>query len=305
MKQLIANFLGKLGKFNINPQGRRIEIISWFVILLSGLLFLLFTWISHRNETENPYKTRDTLVSALPTITPSKWWINSATRSPATPAGMGTSVNPMDMSAGNCHSAYSAPLQPQTFAYISLTPPLPNRIRAGAGETNAYLGQIQPGKGVKILDGPLCSDSSFWWLIESTESQLRGWTVIGSGSQQWVIPCPDPTIPCEKLPTLPEITPTAIFPEAEENIREECNSYKFAVGAFAQVAEDNLLVIRSEPYTGIVVGRAEPMSTLKILDGPICAGNAIWWKVNLVTLDLTGWVTEANLEPCGKASHCS
>lgn len=301
MKQLIANFLGNLGKFNIDLRSRRIKIISWFVILLFGLLFLLFTWIPHRNETENPYKTRDTPVSALPTITPSKWWIRAATRSPATPPGISINKNPSDGSGYSCQPRYSALLQPQTYAYISLTPALPNRIRARAGEANAYLGQIQPGKGVKIIEGPICADSSFWWLVESTESQLRGWTIMGSNTQQWLLPCPDPKIPCEKLPVTPKITPTVVL----TSINSRCSSKKFTVGTFAQVAEDTLLVVRSEPYTGIVIGRAEPMSTLKILDGPACAGSAIWWKVNLVTLDLTGWATEANLEPCGKESDCS
>jgi hypothetical protein len=91
----------------------------------------------------------------------------------------------------------------------------------------------------------------------------------------------------------------------KENIKDGCNSYEFAIGASAQVAEDNLLVVRSEPYTGSVIGHAGPLSKAKIVDGPTCVGNTVWWKVNLATHDLTGWAAEANLRACAKENDCT
>ena len=67
-------------------------------------------------------------------------------------------TDPVGMLASDCPSSFSSPLQPGMYAYISLTPPLPNRVRSGAGKANSYLGQIEPGGGVRVLDGPLCAD---------------------------------------------------------------------------------------------------------------------------------------------------
>jgi len=74
------------------------------------------------------------------------------------------------------------------YAYVSPVPSLPNRVRTGAGRTNSYLGQILPGVGLKVLGGPLRSDGITWWLVESKELRLRGWTpvllAIRSGPRQ-------------------------------------------------------------------------------------------------------------------------
>ena len=77
-----------------------------------------------------------------------------------------------------------------------------------------------------------------------------------------------------------------------------CKSDKLAVGILAQVEQDSLLVIRSEANTGDVVGRAGPLSVVNIVDGPACADGAVWWKVNIVALNLSGWATEINLYAC-------
>ena len=199
----------------------------------------------------------------------------------------------------------SSPLQPGINAYISLNPPLPNRVRAGAGKTNAYLGQIQPGAGVKIIDGPLCVDGFSWWLVETVESDLRGWTVGGSESEQWVLPCPNPTVVCKMLPTIRQTTPTAAHSSTQGNNDSICTPNRIFIGMPAQVQEDNLLVIRSEPYIGSVIGYAGPMSAVTIVDGPTCAGGVVWWEVNAPSLNLTGWAIEANLRPCTKEDDCT
>ena len=74
---------------------------------------------------------------------------------------------------------------------------------------------------------------------------------------------------------------------------------------FAQVRQDSLLVVRSEPYTGEVNGHAGPMSIVEVIDGPSCAGSAVWWKVDVFDSDLIGWVTENELDACPKDSECN
>ena len=209
------------------------------------------------------------------------------------------------MSTSDCPSSFSSPLQSGIYAYISLTPPLPNRIRSGAGKANSYLGQIKPGGGVRVLEGPLCADGFSWWLVASTQGGLRGWTAEGRESEQWVIPSPDQTVACSRKPApmslLAASTPSSKFKDKDS----KCKSDKLTVGILAQVEQGSLLVIRSEPNTGDVVGRAGPLSVVNIVDGPDCAGDAMWWKVDIAALNLSGWATENNLYPCSKEDGCN
>jgi len=185
-------------------------------------------------------------------------------------------------------------------------PPLPNRIRSGAGKANSYLGQIEPGNGVKVLDGLLCADGFSWWLVESTQGGLRGWTAEGKGSEQWIVPCPDQTMACNKKPAPTPSSPTASTSSPKDKDKDnKCKSDKLAVGIFAQVKQDSLLVIRSEPNTDDVVGRAGPLSVVNIVDGPACVGSAIWFKMKIPALDILGWATENNLYACSKEDSCS
>lgn len=244
-------------------------------------------------------------VSPTPTSTSTKWWIKAVPTTSPAPSHTTVPTDPAGISAGGCPSSNTSPLRSGIYAYISLTPPLPNRIRSGAGKANSYLGQIEPGGGVRVLEGPLCADGFSWWLVESTQGGLRGWTAEGKGLEQWVIPCPDQTVACNKKPVPTPSSPTASpSPSKDKNKDNKCKSDKLAAGILAQVEQDTLLVIRSEPNTGYVVGRAGPLSVVNIVDGPSCTGGAIWFKVNVATQNLTGWVTEINLYACSKEDGC-
>jgi hypothetical protein len=96
-------------------------------------------------------------------------------------------------------------------------------------------------------------------------------------------------------------TPSSKFKDKDS----KCKSDKLTVGILAQVEQGSLLVIRSEPNTGDVVGRAGPLSVVNIVDGPDCAGDAMWWKVDIAALNLSGWATENNLYPCSKEDGCN
>lgn len=308
MKHLLANFLGNPTRYLEDPRNQRILAISGFVVLFSCLLFLLFGSASRRGETVSAEGMTATPLSTTPTITPTRWWIKVTTTSSPAPSSIAGPTDPTEMLSGDCPSSFSSPLQSGIYAYISLTPPLPNRIRSGAGKLYSYLGQIEPGGGVRVIDGPLCADGFSWWLVESTQGTLRGWTAEGKGPEQWVIPCPDQTVACNKK-LVPTPSPLASYQqpskEGDKQIDNKCKSDRLAVGILAQVEQDGLLVIRSEPNTGDVVGRAGPLSVVKIVDGPSCVGVAIWWKVNIVTLNLFGWATENNLYACSKEDRCN
>ena len=270
------------------------------------LLVLLVRGTSRRSEAAtNHSDVAAKSVSMTPTITPTKWWIKiSATPSPI-PSGPTRSATPARSPASDCPVQFSSPLKAETYAYISLSPALPNRVRAGAGLSNTYLGQIEAGNGLKVIDGPICADGYSWWLVESLQGDLRGWTVEGKRSEQWVLPCSNRSVSCRQTAMSTTSIVASNQRDNEDKSENNCKSNKLAAGMFAQVGQDSLLVIRSEPDTGGVRGHAGPMSIVKVIDGPICAGGAVWWKLNVFDLDLVGWATENNLYACPKDSECN
>lgn len=269
------------------------------VILSSCMLFLSFGRVTPDSEASSTANTAIPASTTSPTL-PTKWWIKTpAMPLPAMP------TEPITNAAEECQTRLSLPLQAGIYAYISLVPPLPNRVRAGAGRATPHLGQIQPGAGVKIIEGPVCADGLSWWLVESAEDGLRGWTVGGRESEQWIMPCPNPSVACKMTALISQGIPTAVPSSTQNNNRDACASEQFSIGVITQVEQDDLLVIRSEPYTGSVIGHAGPASSVSIINGPACAGGALWWEVNVTSLNLRGWATEANLRPCTKEDDCT
>lgn len=56
-------------------------------------------------------------------------------------------------------------------------------------------------------------------------------------------------------------------------------------------------------------GLVKPGQVMQIINGPICSGESVWWKVVVKYTELTGWVAEADseqywVEPCPVEGHC-
>jgi len=89
-----------------------------------------------------------------------------------------------------CGASLVSRLAVGKYAYVNLTPPLPNRVRGGAGKAYGVIGRIQPGQVVKVIDGPVCADGWAWWQIRSEDSGIVGWTAEGDDHDYWLVPCP-------------------------------------------------------------------------------------------------------------------
>ena len=88
-----------------------------------------------------------------------------------------------------CLNAPPTRLSVGQFAYVNPDPPLPNNLRKDAGTNQDFTGEIPPGKAMKILDGPKCSDGWVWWKVRALETELVGWTPEGDKRDYWLIPC--------------------------------------------------------------------------------------------------------------------
>lgn len=86
-----------------------------------------------------------------------------------------------------CDNARESRLYKGMKASVSTDPPLPNRVRNAAGMSSSYLGLIEPGEEVDILDGPVCSDNMVWWKVDNRKG-LIGWTSEGDLATYWLVP---------------------------------------------------------------------------------------------------------------------
>jgi hypothetical protein len=110
-------------------------------------------------------------------------------------------------------------------------------------------------------------------------------------------------VACDKKPLSTQPSPAS--KDNHKTTNNECVSEKLDVGILVRVEQGSLLVIRSEPIIGDLVGRVGPLSVVNIVDGPSCAGDTVWWRVSIDALNLSGWATENNLSACAKEDGCN
>src|SRR5690349_7371960 len=118
------------------------------MLILSGLIFLILcAFTSFARSAARPSEVivntnkPDAMSSGMTaTVTSTKWWIKlTATPSPSMLSAPTASA---ESDAHNCLKLFSPYIRTEIYAYIALTPPVPNRIREGANLSSEYLGQI-------------------------------------------------------------------------------------------------------------------------------------------------------------------
>ena len=303
MLKLLSEFLRSPGDFFQDERRQRIAIISSFSLLFVCILFTMARGAARRRNVSGDLDVPSTLMGRAPTQT--KWWVRHEPSETATSllASLQTPIVSRGKSlALNKCPTYASDFKPGSFGYISLFPPYENLVRSGAGKNYSIVGFIDVGGWVKILAEPVCTDDGYVWLnVESTVGSSN-WTAGGHKTAQWVIPCSDPNNKCNKKKPIESISATPNPNNNDDSSNPNtCVSDKLAVGLDAQVSPNDLLVVRSEPFIGSVLGHIAPLAVINIIDGPKCAGGAIWWKV---WGPQTGWAVENNLRACPKEQAC-
>jgi hypothetical protein len=308
MLKLLSEFLRSPMDFLQDERRQRILIISLFSLLFVCVLFSMVRSVAHRRNASGAPDV--TSMPMVPVPTQTKWWVrNEPSETPSsvissrqTPIG-GTETLAV---LSKCPT-YASDFKPGMFGYISLFPPYENLVRSGAGKNYSTVGFIEIGGWVKILAEPVCAADGYVWLNVESEAGSSNWTAGGHKTAQWVMPCPNPTRKCSKnKPT----GSTSVTPNPNNNSNNNddhsnpnaCLSDKLAVGLDAQVSPNDLLVVRSEPFIGSVLGRIAPLAVINIIDGPKCVGGAVWWKVWGLH---TGWAVENSLRACPKEGECN
>jgi len=306
MLKLLSEFLRSPRDFIRDEYRQRIAINSIFSLLLVCVLLSMVRITVRRINAAQDLDISPT--PAAPASIQTKWWVGhepsktppSVIPSPQTPIGTKTPALSV-----KC-PAYVSDFKPGIFGYISPFPPYENLVRPGAGKNYAPVGFIEIGGWVKILGEAICADDGYVWLNVQSAAGSSTWTAGGHKLAQWVIPCPNPNQKCSKNKSTGSISATPNpktngNSDNDSNNLKQCVSDKLALGLDAQVSPNDLLVVRSEPFTGSILGRIAPLAVINIIDGPKCAGGAVWWKVSGPQ---TGWAVENNLRACPKEGDC-
>lgn len=303
MLKLLSEFLRSPGNFFRDERRKRVLIISLFSLLVVCILFSMVRGATRRQNLGVDQDVSSTPLTPPPTQT--KWWVRhepseTPTRvmlSGQTPTGGTATLT----STSNCPE-YATYFEPGTFGYISLFPPYENLVRSGAGKNYSSVGFIEIGGWVKILAEPVCANDGYVWLNVESAAGLSHWTAGGQRTAQWVIPCPDPNRKCSKNKPTQSVSATTNPKNRDDSSNPKaCVSDTLAVGIDAQVSPNDLLIVRSAPLTGSVIGHIAPLDLINIIDGPRCADGAVWWKVLGAQ---TGWAVENSLRACPKEGPC-
>ena len=302
----LADLLRNPNEFFKDERRMRILIVVLFAIVFACIIALMFR-TAVRGKSADDTETTITLASTnipAPTTsanTPTAWWLQPV----ASPTSPNVATQGASVMAGDC-SPYTSQsnITAGTYVYISLLPPYENLIRSGAGKDYPIVGYVDVGNWVRVDEDPIiCKDGYVWVLVES-EGNPRGWTAGGHNNIQWVMPCPDKNQKCNYKPSS-DVVPTQ--PESSNNNSNTnpCKSDKITAGIEAQVNPDALLIIRGEPNGEVIIGRASPASIVMVLNGPECAGGAIWWSIFSGDAQLAGWSVETDLRACPKEGECT
>lgn len=89
----------------------------------------------------------------------------------------------------SCPGGLPTRLKINDLAYVNTTPPLANNVRELSSKRSNKIGEIKPGKTMRILEGPQCGDGMIWWKVKAIKAPLKGWTAEGDAKNYWLVPC--------------------------------------------------------------------------------------------------------------------
>lgn len=178
--------------------------------------------------------------------------------------------------------AYSSATKPGSKVYPSAA--------AAAAESVEPLGEIAPGNGMRVIDGPMCVQGTLFWQVTSQTSldkgknPLTGWTGEGDKSTKayWLTPLVHP-------------------------LANQPGSYFDCPGVYpSRIQKGDKVVVTFEPALANYVRpiaskqstpdfRIRPGESVDVIGGPVCADGWVWWQVKNES-GKTGWTSEGDAD---------
>ena len=155
--------------------------------------------------------------------------------------------------------------------------PLLNDVRIRqAPNLDALVLHVAPlGSTVTVISGPECINELNWWLVQVPWQNIiiQGWMAEGRFGSTFV---PDPDLPSPD---------------------EICGPpMRLSVGDRASVNVDDFKPkhLRAAPgLNGLILYALIEGIAFDVLEGPVCADNLNWWRVQIVPRpEITGWLSE-------------
>jgi hypothetical protein len=92
--------------------------------------------------------------------------------------------------ATSCADAPAIQISANSWAHVSLFPPLASNVRKDPGLDGKLVSRLAPGQIVWVMEGPRCADGYAWWLVRDNDYQ-QGWTAEGNAENYWLLPSQD------------------------------------------------------------------------------------------------------------------
>ncbi|MBN1565410.1 MAG: protein kinase [Anaerolineae bacterium] len=102
-------------------------------------------------------------------------------------------VETYDTGPIDCPDAPAPRLVPGAGGRITLSPPLPSRVRSSPERLSTnQIGSLQPGERFEVISGPVCDEKNNWrwWLVKNSE--VEGWVAEGVAGEYWMEPATYP-----------------------------------------------------------------------------------------------------------------
>jgi len=233
-------------------------------------------------DTSAPASTITLTSTSQPTFTP----LPSATTGPTATATLPApepTLPPLPLARQTCEDAPPSSLQVGLYLYAGSSGG--SQVRPQPSSEGVATGQLDYGKAAIILDGPRCAEGLVWWQVQALEGDLTGWAAEGNTKEQWLVPIPYKPAASLPLPGAWKACPGATFPLS-----------RLQVDLYAYVNTDrpqpNLLREKPNIESGIF-DKLQPGSAMRILDGPRCQNDKVWWRVESFQ-GTSGWTAEGD-----------
>jgi hypothetical protein len=142
----------------------------------------------------------------------------------------------------------------------------------------------------EVIEGPICINGVAWWGIHLQTLAIQGEMQLDESVMYWIEEAQSESTNNGFLYN--------VFPVSRTNTdcSDTLRSYFLPIGQPAYVlAGRGANNVRSQPsLSGELMGSIPEGAVFDILDGPVCADNIIWWRVNYKRL--LGWTAGGDSE---------
>lgn len=154
--------------------------------------------------------------------------------------------------------------------------------------SNTLINVLKKGTLLRIDEGPVCHDGSFWWTVSclNQECFLGGQVRESTGDRSLLKilagPPPTPTPAPIQIPACRGAKPTRLEPGMKARVSKVATQLSMRASAGMDAPKVHV----------IAAGRR-----INILnEAPVCANQAYWWHVTVPELGFDGWVREGDNE---------